>query len=157
MITILLFEVSGIIFLLVGRLFTAGCWSKMKYESSIWLKFRRMKLQNHSFLKWQNRQYSFLSDSSPIIVYPCYELTNWLLFSRLDWCDSGLWRCQLKTCGVVSIADVDAEECVNNSLVKILKLRFGKDFEPILWSQYWSWSQYFEPPKDKTILVLLYL
>ena len=25
-------------------------------------------------------------------------LTDWLLFSKLDWCDSGLWRCQLKTC-----------------------------------------------------------
>ena len=26
------------------------------------------------------------------------SLTNWLLFSKLDWCDPGLWRCQLKTC-----------------------------------------------------------
>ena len=29
-------------------------------------------------------------------------LTNWLtdslLFSELDWCDPGVWRCQLKTC-----------------------------------------------------------
>ena len=25
-------------------------------------------------------------------------LTDWLLFSKLDWCDPGVWRCQLKTC-----------------------------------------------------------
>ena len=29
---------------------------------------------------------------------------------------------------VVSVADVDAEERVDDSLVKILKLRFGRDF-----------------------------
>ena len=25
-------------------------------------------------------------------------LTHWLPFSKLDWCDPGVWRCQLKTC-----------------------------------------------------------
>ena len=25
-------------------------------------------------------------------------LTNWLPFSKLDWCDPGVWRCLLKTC-----------------------------------------------------------
>ena len=45
-----------------------------------------------------------------------------------------------KLLDVVSIADVDAEELVNNSLVEILKLSLGRDFEPQLWSQYWSWS-----------------
>ena len=29
---------------------------------------------------------------------------------------------------VVSVADVDAVECVDDSLVEILKLRFGRDF-----------------------------
>ena len=33
-----------------------------------------------------------------------------------------------KLLDVVCVADVDAEECVNNGLVKILKLRFGRDF-----------------------------
>ena len=27
-----------------------------------------------------------------------HSLTNSLLFSKLDWCDPGVWRCQLKTC-----------------------------------------------------------
>ena len=35
-----------------------------------------------------------------------------------------------KLLDVVSVADVDAEECVDDNLVKILKLRFGRDFEP---------------------------
>ena len=26
------------------------------------------------------------------------SLLNSLLFSRLDWCDPGVWRCQVKTC-----------------------------------------------------------
>ena len=44
----------------------------------------------------------FLSDPSPIIGNACYSLTHWLThslpFSKLDWCDPGVWRCQLKTC-----------------------------------------------------------
>ena len=35
-----------------------------------------------------------------------------------------------KLLDVVNAADVDAEECFDNSLVEILKLRFGRDFEP---------------------------
>ena len=41
-----------------------------------------------------------------------------------------------KLLDVVGIAEVDAEECVDNSLVKILKLGFGRDFVPCFWSQY---------------------
>ena len=48
----------------------------------------------------------YLSDPSPIIGYACHSLTDWLthslthslLFRKLDWCDPGVWRCQLKTC-----------------------------------------------------------
>ena len=36
---------------------------------------------------------------------------------------------------VVSFVDVDAEEHVDDSLVGILKLRFGRYFEP----EFWSW------------------
>ena len=35
-----------------------------------------------------------------------------------------------KLLDVVSAADVDAEERVDDSLVEILKLRFGRDLEP---------------------------
>ena len=48
----------------------------------------------------------FLSDPSPIIGNACQWLndsltnwlTHWLLFSKLDWCDPGVWRWQLKIC-----------------------------------------------------------
>ena len=45
-----------------------------------------------------------------------------------------------KPLDVLSVVDVDAEKLVDNILVEILKLRFGRDFEPKLFSQYWSWS-----------------
>ena len=41
-----------------------------------------------------------------------------------------------KLLDVVIVADVDAEERVDNSLVKILKLKFGQDFEAEVWSRY---------------------
>ena len=34
-----------------------------------------------------------LSDQSPIITLSCLSLS-----SNLDWCDSGIQKCQLKTC-----------------------------------------------------------
>ena len=41
-----------------------------------------------------------------------------------------------KLLNVVSFADVVAEESVDNSLVEILKLRFGRDFKPEIWPRY---------------------
>jgi len=88
----------------------------------------------------------FLSDPSPIIGYACQQLTHSLTdsvtFSKLDWCNPGVWRCQLKTCW-----------CCNccwwgscwQQLLQILKLRFGKKklnfclyFEHKVWSRFWS-------------------
>ena len=43
-----------------------------------------------------------------------------------------------KLLDVVNAADADAEECVDNSLVEILKLRFGRDFLPCFWSKHCS-------------------
>ena len=49
-----------------------------------------------------------------------------------------------KLLDVVSVADVDAEERVDNSLVKILKLKFGQDFEAEVWSRFcgYNWSSF---------------
>ena len=38
-----------------------------------------------------------------------------------------------KLLDVVSVADVDAMKRDDNSMVKILKLRFGRDFEAEVW------------------------
>ena len=40
----------------------------------------------------------------------------------------------LKLLDVNSVADVDAEECVEHSLVNILNLNFGHDIESEVWS-----------------------
>ena len=102
----------------------------------------------------------FLSDTSPIIVYPCHSLhwlTHSLVLLRLDWCDPGVWRYQLKTCWCCYSClhlwwgtcwqlcgyDSDAEDCSRYrgwNLVKILKLRLSWYFETEVWSRFWSWG-----------------
>ena len=74
----------------------------------------------------------FLLDPSPIIGYVCHSLPNSFTdsppFSKLDWCDLGVWRCLLKTCWGcynVTVADVSDEDRTGNSLLRIWKLRFG--------------------------------
>ena len=42
----------------------------------------------------------------------------------------GLENDRSKLLDVVSVADVDADECVDKSLVEILKLKFSRDFLP---------------------------
>ena len=56
------------------------------------------RYQFHFKLMASKVQLKLLSDPSPIIVYPCQQLTNSVTFSRLDWCDPCVWICQLKTC-----------------------------------------------------------
>ena len=41
-----------------------------------------------------------------------------------------------KLLDVVSVADVDVEEWVDDSLVEILKLKFCQDFEAKFWSRF---------------------
>ena len=61
--------------------------------------------------KWNmKREYDSLFTPSKNIVFigpesdhwECLSLTHWLtnslLFSKLDWCDPGVWRCQRKNC-----------------------------------------------------------
>ena len=97
--------------------------------------------------------YCCLTDPSPIIGYPCHSLTDSLTPCCLvDLIDVTL-ACEdtnSKLVEVVIVADVSDEDCVGNSLlqiwklrfshkafvrtlstlVKILKLKFRRDFEP---------------------------
>ena len=75
-------------------------------------------------------------------------VTNSLLFSKLDWCDPGIWRWQLKLVEVVTVAHVDDEKCVDNSLVQIWKVKFGLKVKFLfklwaqgfkVWSRFWRW------------------
>ena len=88
------------------------------------------------------------------------SLTDWLLFSKLDWCDPGVWRCLLQTRGCYCcwcwwwglllqqfVADLEAEVWSQiltfvqtlSTLVKILKLKFRQDFEAEVWSVFCCW------------------
>ena len=65
------------------------------------------------------------------------------LLSKLDACLIDLTDVKLafedinkKLVDVVSVADVDALECVNDSLVDILRLMLSQDFEPEYLSRY---------------------
>ena len=79
------------------------CLLRHKYSGELF-HFRQIAFvgkrlnTSSSVTKWEVP--SFLSDPSPISWLPLSQthlLTHWLLFSRLHWCDSGLWRCQPKT------------------------------------------------------------
>ena len=77
-----------------------------------------------------------------------HSLTNSLLFSKLDWCNPGMWRWQLKLVEVVTVAHVDDKKRVDNSLVQIWKVKFGLKVKFLfrlwvqgfkVWSRFWSW------------------
>ena len=61
------------------------------------------------------------------------KLTNWITHSFLvDLTEVTLVfeDANSKLLDVVSVADFDAKECVDDSLFEILKAMFGKDFKP---------------------------
>ena len=74
----------------------------------------------------------FLSDPSPIIGYACHSLPNSLTHSLTHCCLVNLIDVTLacknansKLVEVVTVADVDAEDNVGNSLLQIWELTFG--------------------------------
>ena len=74
---------------------------------------------------------SFLSDPSPIIGYACHSLPNSLTDSLTDSCLVNLINVSLackdgnsKLVEVVTVADVDDEDRVGNSLLHIWELKF---------------------------------
>ena len=71
---------------------------------------------------------AFLSDPSPIIVYPCHSLTHSLTTSCLVNLIDVTLVCQdanSKLVEVVTVADIDSEDHVGNSLLQIWELTFG--------------------------------
>ena len=78
----------------------------------------------------------FLSDPSPIIGYACHSLTDWLtdccLVNLID-VTLACKNANSKLVGVVTVADVDAEDNVGNSLLQIWELTFVAPY------QFWWW------------------
>ena len=65
-------------------------------------------------------------DPSPIIGNPLTNsVIDWVPISKLDWFDPSMWRCVLKICWGVTVANVDDEGHVGKSLLQLWKLRFG--------------------------------
>ena len=64
------------------------------------------------------------------------ESRNFCLTLKIDWCDPGVRRYQLKLVEVVTVADVDAVDRVGDSFCRfglwrlLLKLHFCSDFKP---------------------------
>ena len=83
------------------------------------------------------KSFSFLSDPSPIIVYPCHSLTHSVTFSRLDWLTLACEDANSKLVDVVTVADFDAKKGVDDSLVQIRKLEFRQKINFLfrLWAQ----------------------
>ena len=69
---------------------------------------------------------NLISYWSLIIVYPCQWLTDSCCWDFTD-VTLAFEDTNSKLLDVVSIADVDAEERVDDSLVEILKVKFGQE------------------------------
>ena len=91
---------------LSSNLINLFCW---RVFAQFQFPFSRCTKTEPQVPQWA-RWFSFLSNS--VFIGPesdhweglsvthslTHSLTDWLLFSKLDWCDPGVWRCQLKTC-----------------------------------------------------------
>ena len=80
-----------------------------------------------------------------LVMLVSNSLTHWLthslLFSKLDWCDPGVWRCQLKTCWGCFCCGCWSWESCWQLLLQIWGLRFDHKAKKIFsWSQARSWS-----------------
>ena len=78
----------------------------------------------------------FLSDPSPIIGYACRSLTDCRLVNLIDVtlaCEDA----NSKLVEVVTVANVESGKCVRDSLVQISKLKFGYEIKFLsrLWAQ----------------------
>ena len=88
------------------------------------------------------RAIRLLSDPSPIIVYSCHSLSHWLTHSLthcrlVNLIDVTMVCEDAKVVTVVTVADVDGENYVGNSLLQIWELTFGPKAKFLfrLWAQ----------------------
>ena len=103
-----------------------SCHLGLKAQSTNWSLASSQIGLREFFVFILNSTLPFLSDPSPIIGNACQWLTDWLLISKLDWCDSGMWRWQLKTCWSCY--------CCWGWWWETCRQQFGADLEGELWS-----------------------
>ena len=68
----------------------------------------------------------FLSDPSPIIVYPCHSLTDSLTDCCLVNFINVTLACEDANSKLVNVVTVADDDLVGNNLLQIWKLRFGQ-------------------------------
>ena len=56
-----------------------------------WIQVRSLSITH-----WQDRVPIWLPEASRLGNQTTHWLTEWLMLLRLDWCDPGVWICQLK-------------------------------------------------------------
>ena len=118
----------------------------------------RQNIQNRS---WNWNFYRTRVRSLGMLVTNCLpnSLTDSVTFSKLDWCDPGMWRCQLKTCWgcycwwcwcwemwrslwllMLVMRIVLATVCCRfRSWGLDIKPNFCSILEHNIWSRFWSW------------------
>ena len=101
----------------------------MKIKKSL-VEIDRLPKISFQFLS-SGPRFSFLSDPSPILVYPCHWLIPWLTDSLTHSCLVNLINVTLvcedgnsRLIEVVTVVEVDDEKHVDNSLVQIWKINF---------------------------------
>ena len=104
-------------------------------------RMRKWRGHGERMRKWRNIHslyfYRTRVRSSGTLVSD--SLTDSLLFSKLDWCDSGMWRWQLKTEDVDQDFEFEVQAWLWSwSLVNILQLMFCRGYEVESWSRFWS-------------------
>ena len=89
---------------------------------------------------------TFLSDPSPIIGYACHSLTHSLTHSRLVNLIDVTLACEdgnSKLVEDVTVANVDDEDRVGNSLLQIWELRFGHKAKLLfIYFEHKAWSRF---------------
>ena len=88
----------------------------------------------------------FFSDPVPIIAmhWLPLSLTNSVLFSRLDWCDPGVWRLHLKTCWRSYCCWCWCWETCWWQFGAVSEVEVCSDFEHKVWSRFWVQERFLE-------------
>ena len=116
-----------------------GLWGafKMNIFSAVSIFGEKSKMPEKG-LQWEATKFilriSYVMNI-PIIVFPCLSLTEFCCWYLND-VNLAFEAGNSKLLDVVSVADVDAEECIDASLVENLNLNFGQGFEAEAWSRF---------------------
>ena len=104
-----------------------GLFKTRKTNLSVMFWDAGLRSPTRVFQNWHfeqmKAQFYYRTRVRSLAMFVTHWQTRSLPFSKLDWCDPGVWRYLLVE--VVTVADNDDENRVCNSLLQIWMLRFG--------------------------------